>query len=617
MDFAVGTRRFQLCTIEPTIDLISCEKNVQGALVLSRLDDTFILSWSQISNSPMHHLTTLQQQPQSNEEENSWEPGYTFKQECGHIKLLQLHNDYSISLYGYGPNEHRKFQYEKSEFISVTELVEHLLINGIAVPSATSKYSLQFYKRCHRGVYPYTPPHIQLGFDIPNENEIGFTEQTKSFNNNNKNDNQNEQFSKHLQEFWDCLHTFFLKLITHLNDSDTLPKDPQFPLAESARANHLRVLEKIENFIQKDIGKFERIHREEWNDLFDFEGRLKDFENVKLRLFHSGIDSEILSEILPFVFGVYPFDSTKEEREQIKQSFKKEYEQIKEQVNGLKPIQIENNKRISSAFRVIRHDVSRTDRQLLAFRNDQGEGLKMITELLKSYCIFNPPIGYLQGMNDLFVPILLAYLPDWNEESSPINHDGKPIDQNETEDYCSIIFWCFDFMLRNIDHLKLLANVTEQCKKLSEVIFQIINKVSPLAAIWMNRNSLRELLWLYSDFVLLFKRSFPDIWSVWLQLNCSPSPDMWLAYFVAAILIQGFDELAQITEVNITTMMDKFPKIMSKISIDKIGKTSLWLVQEVPITKPKQEEKTEDIKKFKFFETSWTGQSQTVLKNKN
>ena len=95
----------------------------------------------------------------------------------------------------------------------------------------------------------------------------------------------------------------------------------------------------------------------------------------------------------------------------------------------------------------------------------------MITELLKSYCIFNPPIGYLQGMNDLFVPILLAYLPKWDEEGYPIDDLNNHIDKNN---YCSIIFWCFDFMLRNIDHLKLLANVTEQCKKLAEIIFQII-----------------------------------------------------------------------------------------------------------------------------------------------
>lgn len=594
MNYTVGARRFQLCTIEPTIDLNSNEKNVHGTLVLSRYDEIFILHWTPISNSPMHHITTLQQQTQNNEEENSWVSGHVFKQECGHIKLLQLHDDFSISIYGYNSNEFRKFRYEKSEFISVTELVEQLLINGISVPSATSKYSLQFYKRCHRGVYPYTPPHIQLGFDIPNEI-------------------QGKEFPKYLQDFWDCLHTFFLKLITHLNDSDTLPKDPQFPLAESARANHSRVLEKIDKFIENDIGKFERIHKEEWEELFDSEGRLKNFEEIKLRLFHSGIDNEILSKILPFVFGVYPFNSTKEERNNIKISLEKEYQQINEQVNGLKPEQIENNKRISSAFRVIRHDVSRTDRQLLAFRNDQGEGLKMITELLKSYCIFNPPIGYLQGMNDLFVPILLAYLPKWDEEGYPIDDLNNHIDKNN---YCSIIFWCFDFMLRNIDHLKLLANVTEQCKKLAEIIFQIISKVSPLAAIWMSRNSLRELLWLYSDFVLLFKRSFSDIWSVWLQLNCSPSPNMWLAYFVAAIIIQGFDELAQITEVNITTMMDKFPKIMSKISIDKIGKTSLWLAQEVPINnKQKEEEEIKNIKKFKFFETSWTGPSQTTIEN--
>ncbi|OHS96536.1 hypothetical protein TRFO_09930 [Tritrichomonas foetus] len=595
MNATVGSRRFQLCTIEPTIDITMPNNGQNGTLILSRFEETFMINWIPIIGSPMHHLTTVQQ-TQNTESDDSWTFNQPFKQECGHIHLMQLHPDLSLTIYGSQPHEKRRFSYDAMEFVSVTELVEQLLINGIAVPSTEQEYSLSFYKRCHRGGYPYTPPHIQLAFDTLT-------------------DSKGSEMSTDLKAFWDCLHTFFLTLIQHLDQSDSLPNDPQFPLAEAARANHARVLKQVDSFIA-ELPHYERVTKEEWPTLFDEQGQLIAPDMFKQRLFHAGIDTEVLSDALPFVFGVYAQQSNQKERDELDSQLRKEFDQLVEQVDSYKDEQIENNKRISAAFRVIQHDVSRTDRQHPAFKISEGTGLKMVTRLLKTYCVFNPPIGYLQGMNDLFVPILLAFLPRWNSECAPIDENGEVMDYLP---YLPTIFWCFDAMLRNIDHLKLLASVTDQCKKQAETIFQIMLKVSPLAAIWMRRNNLKELLWCYSDFVLLFKRSFADIWAVWLQLNCSPYPNNWLAYFVAAILLQGFDQLAQISDVTITTMMDSFPKIMESMDLKKIGQTSLWLAEKVPPTSISTPDKEEKIKmsEFLFFETEWTGPCQTRVNFEN
>ena len=585
---SVGARRFQLCTIEPTVDITNGENGSNGTLVLSRYEETFMISWTPMSNSPMHHVSSAQQN-QNNELPGSWEFNKPFRQECQHIYLLRLYPDLSLSLEPEDKalreeNKSRKFSFNDMEFVSVTELVEQLLKEGIAVPSAEKEYSLRFYKRCHKGVYPYTPPHIQLAIDTWTD----------------------------LKAFWDCLHKYFLSLIMHFDQNDTLPKDPQFPLSEAARAAHARVLAQVDEFT-KGLPQYEKVTAAEWPSLFDEEGRIKDPEMFRARLFHEGIENEVLANALPFVFGVYKEGSTKAEREELDAQLQQEFKQLTDQVNAYTQTQIDNNKKVCAAFRVIKHDVSRTDRQLPAFKNSDGEGLAMVTKLLKTYCVFNPPIGYLQGMNDLFVPILLGFLPDWDEKT------GNPIDKSgavkeDYADYLPIVFWCFDAMLRNIDHLKLLQDVTKQCQILAKSIFDIMSKVSPLAAIWMKRSSLKDLLWCYSDFVLLFKRTFHDIWAVWLQLNCSRYPSHWLAYFVAAILMQGFDDLAKMPDVSITTMMDQFPKILEKIKLDKIGKTSLWLAEQFP---PQTREISPEpivMSDFKFFETDWTGPSLTRVK---
>jgi hypothetical protein len=269
------------------------------------------------------------------------------------------------------------------------------------------------------------------------------------------------------------------------------------------------------------------------------------------------------------------------------------------------PTQIEQSRKLSAAFRVIQHDVERTDRQLAAFKRKDGAGLKMVTDLLQTYCIFNPPIGYLQGMNDLFVPILITYLPDWNEEGSPIDSAGNVI---EYQRYLPTIFWCFDAMLRNLDHLALLGNVTGECRKLAHKVHEILLEVSPVSAIWMKRTGIHELLWMYSDFVLLFKRSFDGIWPVWLQLNCAQYPHHWLVYFVAAVIILAFGELTSIDDITVTALMEHFPRILKGISLQDIGVAAWWLADRVKHSDPPSEsgDSQQKCTTFRFFETGWT-----------
>ena len=574
------SRRFQLSTIEPTTDITGGTPGLNGTLVLSRYEEIFQMHWTPFDGTLTQHVNAINHSP-SNFKGEVWKQNAQFKIDCSQIALLQIHPEpLSISIYRNDKQGKRTFAFNDTEFISMTEMVEQLIINGIAVPSTQEEYSLEFYRRCHRGVYPYTPPHIQLNVDTNIE----------------------------IPKFWDCLHQFFQTLIIHLDSSDTLPKDPQFPLGSAARAAHNRVLKEIDEY-GRNLPKYEKITKETFDDLFDENGKIKDYDSFRKRIFFNGLDSSILAKALPFVFGVYKPDSTYDERKQEYNEMEEEFYKLLMQASAYKEEQINNNKRVASAFRVIKHDVSRTDRHLNAFKNKDARGLTMITNLLKSYSVFNPPIGYLQGMNDLFVPILLAYLPNWSEEGIPLDDNGNEIDEKP---FLPQIFWCFDAMLRNIDHMKLLAKVTELCQNQAKLVSHILDKVSPLAGIWMKRSNLRELLWCYSDFVLLFKRTFNDIWPVWLQMNCSPHPNLWLTYFVAAIIVRAFDQLVNLPDVTITTMMDAFPRIIKSIELSELCYTSLWLSEKVPLKSKTSTEVEGEIKTsgFQFFETYWTGRFQ-------
>jgi hypothetical protein len=123
----------------------------------------------------------------------------------------------------------------------------------------------------------------------------------------------------------------------------------------------------------------------------------------------------------------------------------------------------------------------------------------------------------------------------------------------------------------------------------------------------MKRAGIQELLWMYSDFVLLFKRSFEGIWPLWLQLNCSPHPNNWLPYFVCAVVVLSFNHLKGLPTVTITTLMEAFPRILETIELKRIGMAALWIAEHVP---PHVESATgshaDQSAEFKFFEAAWT-----------
>jgi hypothetical protein len=335
---------------------------------------------------------------------------------------------------------------------------------------------------------------------------------------------------------------------------------------------------------------------------------LKDSSSFFKRVFAAGIDSTVLSDALPFIFGVYDPDSTEEARVALRAELAVEYDRLCKQVATVNAHQLDHHKKLASSFRVIVHDVGRTDRAHVAFKHTEGPGLEMLAALLRAYCLFNPTIGYLQGMNDLFVPIILAYFPWWDEEGHPVDCDpaaeGAAPKVVEHKPAIPLIFKCFEKMLAKTNHLELLASVTEQCQKKARVILGLIEKVSPLVAIWIRRTGLQDLLWMYSDFVLLFKRSVGAIWDIWLQFNCAPDPANWLVYFTTAILLQTFRHYSMKPDMSITVIMDVFPDLLKGLNVKDIGKLALWLHDKHPLEKPPAPAVDPNLT-FEFFKPAW------------
>jgi hypothetical protein len=190
----------------------------------------------------------------------------------------------------------------------------------------------------------------------------------------------------------------------------------------------------------------------EWEGFFDpISGRLHiTAEEVKERIFHGGLDPNdgARKEAWLFLLGVYPWDSSREERQAIMNSKRDEYIRLKagwweRMVDGTSTSEEyenwkEQRNRIGQAFgfpigsfhiltSTSEKDVHRTDRTIPLFAGediphpdpdspfaDTGTNvhLEQMKDMLLTYNEYNPDLGYVQGMSDLLAPLYAVMQDD-------------------------------------------------------------------------------------------------------------------------------------------------------------------------------------------------------------
>lgn len=222
------------------------------------------------------------------------------------------------------------------------------------------------------------------------------------------------------------------------------------------------------NYINKELGddlltneevskvsRRQSITKPEWESFFDYSGRLsKTVNEVKDLIFHAGVEENIRPEVWLFLLEVYPWDSSKEDREVIVESLITKYDELK-----FKWME-DDEKRATEFWKDQKHriekDINRTDRHLDIFKNpkkprngmeqplttntgatgatgaasresspetpDEADEddefdvsnirnphLFKMREILITYNEYNENLGYVQGMTDLLSPLYILY----------------------------------------------------------------------------------------------------------------------------------------------------------------------------------------------------------------
>lgn len=303
---------------------------------------------------------------------------------------------------------------------------------------------------------------------------------------------------------------------------------------------------------------------QKWESFFDSQGRISlTVQEIKDHIFHGGVqDSGLRKEVWLFLLNVYPWDSSADEREQLNETLREIYS------NNYKSKWLnrtadedghEEEYWQDQLFR-IEKDVKRNDRDLELYKYNTAEGecpqaaskngqqasdaaeeeghweiknphLMALKNILVCYNLYNPNLGYVQGMADLLSPIYYIIGDE------------------------ALAFWCFvnfmDRMERNF--LRDQSGIRDQMITLTELCQLLLPKLSE----HLNKCDSSNLFFCFRMLLVWFKREFEfkEVCSIWEIFLTDFYSSQFQLFFMLAILqknsqpmIQNLNQFDQVLE---------------------------------------------------------------------
>ncbi|KAG7477526.1 hypothetical protein MATL_G00070530 [Megalops atlanticus] len=140
----------------------------------------------------------------------------------------------------------------------------------------------------------------------------------------------------------------------------------------------------------------------EFHSYLNSQGQLTRPEELRLRIYHGGVEPSLRKVVWRYLLNVYPDGLTGQERMDYMKRKTREYDQLKgEWLARVSPEDLEFIR-----GNVLK-DVLRTDRAHPYYAgSEDSPHLTALTDLLTTYAITHPQVSYCQGMSDIASPIL-------------------------------------------------------------------------------------------------------------------------------------------------------------------------------------------------------------------
>lgn len=363
---------------------------------------------------------------------------------------------------------------------------------------------------------------------------------------------------------------------------------------------HSQVLSHFDFFAQ--ISDLSPIQMPQFNSYFNSNGQFTDFDNFKKGVLNCGLDPSVRPFAYDFLLGVYPSQSTKQERFAIQNQRFIEYSRLAkiwESRTSLQKSQLRN--RASSYNTILTFSMPK--KIILSTQGNQSEyyeidapkvGFVNMERILQCYALFNGDIHIYSCLADFLFRIILLYLPTNFETFNEITidlFDGTKATQMEAE---SFVFWRLVIFLESTHHDQYFMGLkNDRASFETERIAGIIKTIDNAMSVWMDLKGISNLIFLRQSLFLMYDGSVNDTFALWDALISSPPEMQLLRTFSVAFLMLLYtfheDETNMIDVINkmkFSINVKNLIKMAIKIS-DEIGKqTELgWLMMPYTIQK--------------------------------
>ncbi|XP_052760917.1 TBC1 domain family member 16-like [Mya arenaria] len=269
-------------------------------------------------------------------------------------------------------------------------------------------------------------------------------------------------------------------------------------------------------------GVYSRVNEDVWKTHMMDDGVIEDDYLIRKAIFFGGLEPILRHEVWPFLLHYFPFDTTFEEREQIRNDKFIEYQNIRKKRESLSPEEQEVFWRNVQC--TVEKDVVRTDRSHPYFRGENNPNIDVLKNILLNYAVENPHFGYTQGMSDLLAPVLAEI-------------------QKEVDAY-----WCFTGLMQKT----IFVSSPKDCDMDRQLLYlrELLHLMQPRFYEHLQHlgQDAMELLFAHRWILLCFKREFPEkgalrIWeSCWAHYQ---TDYFHLFICVAIVAIYGEDIVEQ------------------------------------------------------------------------
>uniref|UniRef100_A0A3Q3BM71 TBC1 domain family, member 16 n=1 Tax=Kryptolebias marmoratus TaxID=37003 RepID=A0A3Q3BM71_KRYMA len=229
---------------------------------------------------------------------------------------------------------------------------------------------------------------------------------------------------------------------------------------------------------------YRRVDVTTWLRHLNHSGQVEEEYKLRKAIFFGGIDPSIRGEVWPFLLHYYSYDSTSEEREAWRLQKRAHYHDIQQRRLSMSPE--EHSEFWRKVQFTVDKDVVRTDRSNQFFRGENNPNVEIMRRILLNYAVFNPDMGYCQGMSDLVAPLL-----------------AEIQDESDT-------FWCFVGLMENTIFIS--SPRDEDMERQLMYLRELLRLMLPRFHQHLTRlgEDGLQLLFCHRWILLCFKREFPD-----------------------------------------------------------------------------------------------------------